>query len=176
MAAFITQEHLDESIPSLAEASEDQLQPFDVHQQSAFLNLGEHMDGQLEGRVVASALRFSESQIAASKGHDRVTVWPCQRDDGVVLVRVDMQMMGRRTVDVGVLDELGFHGCDNLRVVSAQCRGLLPSLALHHLCNGRKARILPRRGLLCRFRLQDLSLDLADLFTRRPLFIEGTHG
>lgn len=121
MATFISQKHLDEGVSSLAEAAEDQFQPFDVHQQPALLNLSEHMDGQLEGRVVASALGLAKSQIAASKGHDRVAVGPCQGNDGVVLVRVDMQMMRRCAVDVGVLDEFGFHGCNDLRIVTAKC-------------------------------------------------------
>lgn len=107
VSSLVTQKHLDECITALSESTEHNLQPLNLHEEALFLNLGHHMGRQLIRRVKSGTASFAETNLATANGHERVAVWPCQGENCVVLVAVDVEVVGRSSIGVRVLHHFG---------------------------------------------------------------------
>lgn len=81
------------------------------------------MSGKLVCWVKAGATSFAETYLTASNGQKGAAVWPCQGEDCVVLVAVDVQVVGRSSVGVRILDHVGFEAFGHPRVVRGTARG-----------------------------------------------------
>lgn len=86
VTSFVSKQHLCESITALAKAPEDNLQPLDFHQKTSLLDLRENVGRQLVGGIETGTATFAESNLTSTHGQDRVAVWPCQCENGIVLV------------------------------------------------------------------------------------------
>lgn len=123
VSSFVAQQDLCERIATLSKPTVHDLQPLDLHQEALFLNLVHDMSGQLVCRVKAGATSFTETYLTTSDGQKGAAVWSRQGEDCVVLVAVDVQVVGRSSVGVRILDHVGFEAFSHPGVVRATARG-----------------------------------------------------
>lgn len=98
--------------------------------------------------------------MATAHGEERVTVRPREGQNGVVLVGVDVEVMRRCAISVGLLDHLGFETLGHPGVITADVRARARFVgALHHTSDRREGGVVIC-GLF-RLRAEDLSLDFA---------------
>lgn len=158
---LITQQDLGESVPAKSEVAENECHAFDLHHVSPFLHLGKEMRGQLECRVETSTSTFAKTKMTAAERHHRIAVGPSQGQDRVVLVGINMEIVGRRPVDIRLPDHLGFQATLQL-LEAVGCLLRRPA----ETC--RAEEIIERRGLVVGvgnlgFRTQNLPFQVTGL-------------
>lgn len=112
------------------------------------------------GGIETGTATLAEANLTSSHGQDRVAIWPRQRENGIVLVCEDVEVVGRGPVGVGVLDHVGFQALSQTSVVGTDTRRSRRPVSSHHLGDGRE-----RRGVLGGFGLaiKDLVLNRSGL-------------
>ena len=90
VATLIAKKHLRKCIPTLSKSTVNDFKSLNLHQVSSFLNLRHHMGRQLVGRVKARATSFAEANLTAAHRHKRIAVGPCQSEDRIVFVTVNV--------------------------------------------------------------------------------------
>jgi hypothetical protein len=77
---------------------------------------------QLVGGIEAGPATLAETDLTSTHGHHRITVWPCESEYCVVLVAVDVEMVRRSAVGVGVSHHVGFQTFGQPAVVRGKTR------------------------------------------------------